>query len=317
MDKIMQRYEEIKLNNRNLVEKEQLAFCVNDRFLETREQLILEYGKLSSYLAFDSGYTYARYQRLSSILKNISEKIDDFDNLNELDILVLKKMIVYLNLDLGLSVSFYSVFENMVLSEEFHFIKDNLKIEYDYDALYNVMIHKEKERRLKVNKPVDIPAVPVDRNKQIISSEKLSKQQRVIKLYLEEQTKDIIDRKKPRVSLEKQIRSYNARLLYLKRLLGKDNKFDNSEKEIYMKLLLSLAQKKDYLVVNLEHYMFFRKVKTFLENKIGSGISDIQMYHYMSKSGELDIDISMLNSEEDVLAYLEEAFGLEKKQKRR
>ena len=53
---------------------EQLAFCINGRFLETREQLILEYGKLSSYLAFDSGYTHARYQRLSSILKNISER---------------------------------------------------------------------------------------------------------------------------------------------------------------------------------------------------------------------------------------------------
>ena len=316
MDKIMQRYEEIKLNNRNLVEKEQLAFCVNDRFLETREQLILEYGKLSSYLAFDSGYTYARYQRLSSILKNISEKIDDFDNLNELDILVLKKMIVYLNLDLGLSVSFYSVFENMVLSEEFHFIKNNLKVEYDYDALYKVMCHKEKEKKRKVNQILDIPSVPVYDPYKLYSK---TKKQHInsIGLSLQNALKSESQLKKPRVSLERQVRSFSTRFLYLRRLLDKNKEFDNSEKELYMKLLILLVQKKDYSVVSNEYYMLFRKVKTFLESKVGAGISDIEMYNYMINSGELDIDVSKFDNAEELLSYLGQEFGLSKKQKRR
>ena len=118
-------------------EMEREAFTTVDGvLLETLPCIIDEYVLLCAHMASDSGekMDYEKHQHFRILLKNLSYAID---NIDDYDVDIIKKMIVYIGLELGSKVSFYSTFKKMLVNNELDCFYEINKDDFNFDYLYN------------------------------------------------------------------------------------------------------------------------------------------------------------------------------------
>jgi hypothetical protein len=82
---------------------------------------------LLSMFAHDVDFSNEKYQDFNLILMHISVLINDYEELDEIDKMALKKMIVFLGLNIGAPISYLSVFEDMRRSRELYISYNKLK----------------------------------------------------------------------------------------------------------------------------------------------------------------------------------------------
>lgn len=109
---------------------EELEFrmsLVNGERLNEKASLTREYMTLLSMFAHDVDFSNEKYQDFNLILMHISVLINNYEELDEIDKMALKKMIVFLGLNIGAPISYLSVFEDMRRSRELYISYNKLK----------------------------------------------------------------------------------------------------------------------------------------------------------------------------------------------
>ena len=100
------------------IDLETRAFTQNGEVLGERARLVREYVRLQSYFAHDVDFKYEKYHAFGLMIAHIGNCIDEYYDLEKVDVTVLKKMIVYIGLQIGCSVSYYTIFDEMKRSGE-------------------------------------------------------------------------------------------------------------------------------------------------------------------------------------------------------
>lgn len=123
-----------ELNNckESIEEHERKAFSIDGVEPRIIEKIKSEYIRLTATLAFDCDLDTKEYSSVNMVLKELGDLFCKIDN-NPLLIDAIKKLIVYIDLQIGCKLSFYSTFQEMLLSGE---------LTYDYyelekQGLYN------------------------------------------------------------------------------------------------------------------------------------------------------------------------------------
>ncbi len=125
---------ELKKHNTSIAEYERKAFTIDGVELGKREKLGREYAILTATFAFDSDLETDEYSDVNKMLRNLGDFIR---NLEEDTIMyeAVRKLIVYLDMQIGCKLSFYSTFNEMLLSGE---------LEYNYHDLKKLNLYNFK-----------------------------------------------------------------------------------------------------------------------------------------------------------------------------
>ena len=257
----------------DLIDKEKRALSVDGVELTELEKIKAEYIRITATLAFDCDLEYQEYSDVNKIVKQLGLQIEKLDN----DIVLfdaIKKLIVYLDLQIGSKVSFYGTFVEMLKNKELDYNYHQLKSAnlYDIDKLlirfyeksYEDFYGKEHELLIK-----DIYNIEKE-NKVIFSKERI--------IILEKIIKDI-------------------------------KKVDIDKHYIYSGILNEILSKFNE-IESKEDICFVRKVIAYLELNLGLKIEDKNILKEMVENGELTPDYKKLVFDEHIdLEYLKEKFN--------
>ena len=89
--------------------EERKAFTVNNVLLSADEQVKREVRKLLSILAHDIDFEYDKYSKMCDVIHSLVKSVKEKEIPQE----ILKKVIVHMNLELGIVSSFYTTFVDM------------------------------------------------------------------------------------------------------------------------------------------------------------------------------------------------------------
>jgi len=257
----------------DFIDKEKRALSVDGVELGELEKIKAEYIRITATLAFDCDLEYQEYSDVNKIVKQLGLKIEKLNN----DIALfdaIKKMIVYLDLQIGSKVSFYRTFAEMLANKELDYNYHQLKSAnlYDFEKLLITFYKKSYEKfygkkyELLIKNTYNIEKD----NKSIFSKERIIKLEKIIK-----------DVKKINIDKHYSYSEILNEILY---------KFDEIESK--------------------EDICFVRKVISYLELNLGLKIEDKNIIKEMLENGELTPDYKNLVFDEHIdLEYLKEKFN--------
>ena len=253
-------------------EKERRAFSENGIELGIMEKIKSEFIRLSATFAFDCDLEFEEYSDVNKMIKKLRSKIYDIDIDDEISIDAIKKMIVYLDLQIGSKVSFYTTFIKML---------DNLELEYDYQQLKEINLYDFDKlfRLFYQNSKAKFRKTP---ETMLRTSE-----------FGKKKEKDFFDKKR--------IEQIVARIEHIK-------KRDLKMYYEYSLILNEVLSKKDEL--RDEDLFFARKILAYMEYLLSLPIYDEEIVEEMAKKGEFDTDYTkfVIKREMD-LDYLKEKFN--------
>lgn len=139
---IMEQYQRI-LSIKDLDRFEELAFTTSSgNVLDTISRLRREYIKIDTMFTFDAGENldFINSKNIRIIIEDLGRAID---NIEKYDIEVVQKIIVILQIFLGIDVSFYKSTMNLIKSNQLvenvvELSKNNFEIIYDKVKINNV-----------------------------------------------------------------------------------------------------------------------------------------------------------------------------------
>lgn len=277
-----------KLKNKNVSNMERKVFTIDRNILKTKEQLIQEYIKLMAYLAHDSSLEFDDHQNVLKVLNELGCVIDNYNNLDNNEINLIKKVIVYIDLLVGFKVSFYSTFLEMYNSNELNINYNTLinNNNFNYEYLCNYFnIHKN------------------------IRDYYINFRYKVAKICKKLENKFSIKKEKQYSSYDDFIKSfyveYNKLRITVSMLLSVD--YDKSRD--FLELLNDL----EYEILNQdieESIEFAKKVINYIEIEFNLNISYPVTFVRMLNNDELDINYKELSlNKEFNLEYLKNKFN--------
>jgi len=257
----------------DFIDKEKRALSVDGVELGEIEKIKTEFIRITATLAFDCDLEYQEYSDVKKIVKKLGLQIEKLDN----DIVLfdaIKKLIVYLDLQIGSKVSFYRTFAEMLSNKELEYNYHQLKSAnlYDFEKLLIRFYKKSYEKfygkkyELLINNTYNIE----NDHKGVFNKERIIKLEKVIK--------DI-------------------------------KKIDIDKYSSYSEILSEILYKFDEIECKEDIY-FVRKVIAYLELNLGLKIEDKNIIKAMLENGELAPDYKNIVFDEPIdLEYLKEKFN--------
>jgi len=257
----------------DFIDKEKRALSVDGVELGEIEKIKTEFIRITATLAFDCDLEYQEYSDVKKIVKKLGLQIEKLDN----DIVLfdaIKKLIVYLDLQIGSKVSFYRTFAEMLSNKELEYNYHQLKSAnlYDFEKLLIRFYKKSYEKfygkkyELLINNTYNIE----NDHKGVFNKERIIKLEKVIK--------DI-------------------------------KKIDIDKYSSYSEILSEILYKFDEIECKEDIY-FVRKVISYLELNLGLKIEDKNIIKAMLENGELAPDYKNIVFDEPIdLEYLKEKFN--------
>lgn len=269
----LERVSELESNLTNSAYKtsklEYESFSVNGKHLMPKEQVITEYSKIKATFAFDTDFEYEKYTKFNTLIKKLGTLVSSYDKLTIEQKEILKKIIVYLDLELDIKVSFYKAFIDMKKNRE---ILINYEIlnelgKFDLETLisfYGQSVKKEKTSSFKEN--IEKTLKKIDSN------------------YLEEFNEP-----------ESKMDDYEYQLNCIYNSLLKEKNKDKATDLIkIIRSLLELISNKDIIIEQKE---LIEKIIVYLELETGTDVSNLNTFIDMISNGQLELSYSELKEE--------------------
>lgn len=256
-------------------EKEKKSFSENGRELGEKEKIMSEYIRLTATLAFDCDLEFEEYKDVNKMVNQLGELIEQLEE-DEILYDSIKKMIVYLDLQIQSKVSFYSTFIEMLLSDELKYDYNQLKKMnlYDFKVLLT-MFYKNSYKKFNGNK------------KELFINE----------IYnINNNYKNIFN---------------NIRLNRLIKSLERTKKIDLQKYSNYKNVLFEVISKISELDIE-EDIIFVRKIIAYLEYNLNIEVDDKEIIVEMFRNNELNPDFKNIVFGDDLdLEYFKEKFHYE------
>lgn len=118
-----------------LMQKEKASFSINGEILSPEAQLIRERIRIINEFTFGSGedFEFTKYNSFRSIIDDLSQAIKERELYNDLAI---KKIIVRIELELGMDVQLLSAFIQMLKNNELTEDYEITKSDFTFESLY-------------------------------------------------------------------------------------------------------------------------------------------------------------------------------------
>lgn len=135
-----------KYDNSSLLKREKANFSINGEVLSTEAQLVRERIRIINEFTFGSGeeYEFSKYNSLRSIIDALSQAIEEREYY---DVEIIKKIIVRLELELGMDVQLMSTFIQMLKSKELVEDCEIIKSNVTFETLYSEYNERGKDYR--------------------------------------------------------------------------------------------------------------------------------------------------------------------------
>lgn len=255
-------------SNQKISKMEYESFCINGKHLMPKEQVITEYSKIKATFAFDTDFEYEKYTKFNALIKKLGALVASYDKLTIEQKEILKKVIVYLDLELGTKVSFCKTFIDMKKNRELLINYEMLNElgKFDLDTLfsfYGRSVKKEKHTNFKEN---------IKKTLQNIN-------------YIETT---------PENNEKYKIADYAYQLNCLCENLSKENNISKEKTADFMKIIKSLFTLISGLNLTEEDKEFIEKTIVYLELETGTNVSYLDTFMNMITDGQLELDYDEL-----------------------
>ena len=279
------------------------AFSISQIEMDELTRLIHEYTRLTAHMAYEVDFDYKKFHDVNWMIKRLGEDLKRYKTFNPCYVEAIKRMIVFLQCEVGCKVSFYTVFDEMIKEGSLSLGYDELRsmAAYSYNRILKYF-YKNAYAKTSDRSMFDIHVREV--------LKELSDKKIMISDYIEN-GEYILDEEYKNDSEYLKLRSsdFTARL---SKVFKKTVRITNIEPEKLEQLLRVTECAYDDAVGDVhkltpELVEFLGKVVTYLELEVGIPVSDRKTFIKMMANKELDINI------DESIAFNEYSYSFLKK----
>ena len=143
---IVQKSKLDEMSYENILSEEVRSFTVDKGYLHNRAQLTREQVILSNAFTFGNGeaFDFIKFSAFRNLIDDLAYAIDNEDIYDDDIFLALKKVIVSLDLELGVDIKFLTSFYEMIIDDAFDYRYDIVKNDYNFDGIFHNYYNKKR-----------------------------------------------------------------------------------------------------------------------------------------------------------------------------